>query len=600
MKKLLSILMATLMLIGTFAVLPVSAGNTDTLDDHLITHWDFAGDNVLADKAPNGASSDTLSVANKQNTSFENGIVTLNADATTYLTAADSADFMRTPQITNAEDSGKYDRTVFIRFKLDYVDGKKFAYNTIMAQNGAFNLNYNNSNSDTTKHEIWACSSYLNTENRVFGKTKDGDIVPDGSAWMTYAITYKKVYDETNGASFEASIYTKLETGISTARKTVNASSTDAGLKYTANPNLQDDECPADCTGNDNHQNKLGNMFVIGANWHHKHMGNNFTLIVDDIRIYDKALTGDELLRVKASITNPLPTPGVVPPPVEDDSDTEQFTNVGHSLTLKGNTDINFYFKPVDGAQISDNAEAKLTNASGKQVDIMALSEIPVTDGTYKYSFGVAAKQMNETFTLTVTDGENTVYTNTYSIREYAKYIIDNASKYEAKLVDLVKTMLNYGAYSQISFNYDTENLANKDLNLGAPAAFTAKEGLGAKTNGAVNGITYNAATLVLNDATHVVFKFIVNGISNNDITVEGAKDYRFMAGILQVESDGLVASALDDEVSVKVTVGDESITVSYSPLAYIMNMADSTDANTQNLVRAMYAYHVAAEAYVA
>ena len=72
------------------------------------------------------------------------------------------------------------------------------------------------------------------------------------------------------------------------------------------------------------------------------------------------------------------------------------------------------------------------------------------------------------------------------------------------------------------------------------------------------------------------------------------------MAGILQVESDGLVASALNDEVSVKVTVGDESITVSYSPLAYIMNMADSTDANTQNLVRAMYAYHVAAEAYVA
>ena len=588
MKKLLSILMATLMLIGTFAVLPVSAGNTDTLDDHLITHWDFAGDNVLADKAPNG-NPDTLIEGNPYRIAYGDGLATLKIGGPGVFYAEKSDDFLRTPALESTDDADRYDRTIFIRFKIsEFKDTDEFAY--IMNQNGAFNMYYR-LNGNTKDLRTYTA---LKADHNKAQATEY-----DVSEFVTVAIVYDKNYDAENGASMTASLYSGLENSDTTAIVSTDTKAYDL-LTYECTASADGSTtCSCGKTGTA-YNGACVDRFYIGGSPCHKNMGDNRNMVIDDIRIYDKALTGDELLLVKKSITNPLPTPGVVPPPVEDDSDTEQFTNVGHSLTLKGNTDINFYFKPVDGAEISANAKVALTNASGKQVDNKMLSDISKTDGTYKYSFGVAAKQMNETFTLTVTDGDNTVYTNTYSIREYAKYIIDNASKYEAKLVDLVTAMLNYGAYSQLSFNYDTENLANKDLNLGAPAAFTAKEGLGAKTNGAINGITYSAATLVLNDATHVVFKFIVDGISNNDITVEGAKDYKIMAGILQVESEGLVASALDDEVSVMVKVGNESITVSYSPLAYIMNMADSTDANTQNLVRAMYAYHVAAEAYVA
>ena len=58
MKKLVSLLTVLTLLLGIVAVLPVSAA--DALTDHLVTHYDFAGDNPLADKAEAGAASDTL------------------------------------------------------------------------------------------------------------------------------------------------------------------------------------------------------------------------------------------------------------------------------------------------------------------------------------------------------------------------------------------------------------------------------------------------------------------------------------------------------------------------------------------------------------
>ena len=614
MKKLISLLTVLTLLLGALAVIPVSAGDTDTLDDHLITHYDFAGDNVLADKAANGSSTDNLTAfTNDGKVDLStNGYVTLNQNGRRFLYAADSDDFFKTTE----------SRTLFIRFNISGYQNNARSYYPMATQNGALNVF-----TDTPKKtdgvvvgtSIRAATTILGAnsssdkivENAVFSTNTD----PTGvgtNQWFEIAISYDKTYDQDGNLTLMSTLYTQKSDGTWKVRKTCDSSlsssivCTDTG-SHTHNNNVdfERDEClynGTTCSANSSGcRSKLigtADAFILGANLHMCDLGNNSTLILDDVRIYDKALNLTEVSSISATITNPEPTPGVVPPPAGDDSDTEQFTNVGHSLTLDGNTDINYYFKPVDGAQISDNAEVKLT-AGGKQVDVKTLSEVAKTDGTYKYSYGIPAKQMNDVFTLTVTDGGATVYTNTYSVRQYVDTIL--AGNYSTELKALVKAMANYGAYSQLAFNYDTDNLANAGLNLAAPADITVTEGLGADTEGSASGISYSAATLVLNDVTHVVFKFIVSGVALEDITVTGADDYKLIAGTtLQVKSEGLVADKLDNEVTVAVTVGGETLTVSYSPLAYIMNMANAEDANTQNLVKAMYAYHVAAQAYTA
>ena len=39
-----------------------------------------------------------------------------------------------------------------------------------------------------------------------------------------------------------------------------------------------------------------------------------------------------------------------------------------------------------------------------------------------------------------------------YSVKDYAEYILENADSYSAETVILVKAMLNYGGYSQEHF----------------------------------------------------------------------------------------------------------------------------------------------------
>jgi hypothetical protein len=264
-------------------------------------------------------------------------------------------------------------------------------------------------------------------------------------------------------------------------------------------------------------------------------------------------------------------------------------------------TNINYYFDFNEDADYEANGTetVTITDEAGEDVMTCSLNELERSEQNgYKLTYGVSAKQMSESFTLTVKNGDTVLYTDAYSVRSYALYILENSSNYEKELIDLVKTMLNYGAYAQVAFDYSTDNLANEGYVM-TPPDITVTEGLGAIVNGSVSGLTYSAATLVLSNETHVALKFNVNGVDANSITVEGCEDYKIIAGkTLQIQSAGLVASDLDKYVQITVKAGDESVTVSYSPLAFIMNMANE-NGTTKDLVTSLYAYHLAAKNYV-
>lgn len=214
-------------------------------------------------------------------------------------------------------------------------------------------------------------------------------------------------------------------------------------------------------------------------------------------------------------------------------------------------------------------------------------------DGTYALTVKVAAAQMTDEITVQVVSGDLVSKEMTYTIRQYAKNIIDGDYKDTTKA--LAKAMLNYGAAAQKYFNYNTENLANMDYEIEntveIPAVDTSN-----MVSGSVDGIRYYGASLVYESKVAVRFYFAVTGDIN---------DYSFSIGNDPVLKDGLYYVEVADidpqdySKNIVLTVND-AMTVTYCPLTYISRMVSSDNTDLVNLVKAMYQYHLAVQAYLA
>ena len=123
-RKLLAILMVSVMLLGSFATVGAAADTTaSSIDDHLVVHYDFEGltkEEAMKDKAPAGTTKDNLTVLDHQNVAGAASYINFDLDngtvkrtrVWTQLTAAVSDDIL---SLNNKA-------TVFIRFKLPKLD----------------------------------------------------------------------------------------------------------------------------------------------------------------------------------------------------------------------------------------------------------------------------------------------------------------------------------------------------------------------------------------------------------------------------------------------------------------------------------------------
>ena len=64
------------------------------------------------------------------------------------------------------------------------------------------------------------------------------------------------------------------------------------------------------------------------------------------------------------------------------------------------------------------------------------------------------------------------------------------------------------------------------------------------------------------------------------------------------IEVSDILPQNLDAQISLRATnTQGQSISVSYGPMNYIVRMNQSGNANTRNLMKALYNYHLAAKA---
>lgn len=277
------------------------------------------------------------------------------------------------------------------------------------------------------------------------------------------------------------------------------------------------------------------------------------------------------------------------------DSYVDSYTTVtdvaGWSLTLGSDLSVNFKISVDDS--IRETAKVCISVAGAAKT--YEVSELTAdADGAYLISVKLAAAQMTDEIAVQLINGSDQSEKKTYSVRAYADSIL--AGKYSEATKTLVTQMLHYGAAAQNYFNYHIERLANAGLE--APGQVTPTTDKAAAYTGTVDGVAYSGATMLFRDKIAVRFYFQVTGdIGDYTFTVNGNSCTPVKKGdSYYIEAANINPQDLNTEITVQVS----GLTVSYSPMNYLVNMNRKGTAGLQTLVQALYAYHLAAQAYLA
>lgn len=261
----------------------------------------------------------------------------------------------------------------------------------------------------------------------------------------------------------------------------------------------------------------------------------------------------------------------------------------GHSISLDGNIGVNFYME-LDKSVIDDeNAYMQFTLPNDKTSTVkVSEADKKTVDGKeyYVFSCKVAPKEIYDIITAQIitSDGiKGKLYE--YSVKEYADYITSHSNDYYDDTINLVRAMMNYGNSAKAYFsNSETDDIsevtADNLKNFEKQISGTLPE-----------GIEYYGSSLLLESETTVRHYFKAKegtDVSKYDFKEKNSYYYTDIPNI----SAGQLGTA-------KVTtIGNWSI--SYSPMSYAYDVLNSNTAsdNLKNLIKALYLYNQAAEAY--
>ena len=264
----------------------------------------------------------------------------------------------------------------------------------------------------------------------------------------------------------------------------------------------------------------------------------------------------------------------------------------GYSLSLDGNIGVNFFME-LDKSVIADeNAYMKFRLPNGKtSVVLVGDAKQQTVSGTtyYVFSCEVAAKEMNETITAQIITSDKKGEIYEYSVADYIQYIRDNPTEFDEKTLSLVNAMAGYGDYAKAYFN--NENLdANTEMD--AVTADTLASFDKQISGDLPEGITYYGSSLLLESNTTMRHYFkVAEGTDVSALSFSGSKSNYYYIDIPNISAEKLGTIQ-------NVTIGN--CTISYSPMSYAYAVLSSknTSESLKSLVKSLYLYEQAAEAY--
>ena len=269
----------------------------------------------------------------------------------------------------------------------------------------------------------------------------------------------------------------------------------------------------------------------------------------------------------------------------------------GHSISLDGDIAVNFYMH-ID-PEITSHEGVVMQFCVPDTSTEYQYQEIEVSDNIkvgnyYVFKCRVAAKNMDSVISAQLVDGSNKSIVYTYSVKEYADYLLDNAAengtaeeKAYAKAAPLVRAMLTYGDNAKYYSGGDTEP---EQINTDIPE-YTSTVAPFAES-------IFDGATLSLKSQTTLSLYFV----SAQDITlsmdgknegVDYETDHKGNEYVIRIRN--IAIKDLNEYITIKVN-GQDAVT--YSPRTYCYKAQTSSDAKLVNTAKALYLYWQAADEY--
>ena len=268
---------------------------------------------------------------------------------------------------------------------------------------------------------------------------------------------------------------------------------------------------------------------------------------------------------------------------------------VGHTISLDGDLGVNFYMELSPEIAASETAYMHFIIPNGNkttEVDV-PVSQATVKGNYYIFKCNVAAKDMDSTVTGRIIDGETYGTEYTYSVKQYADYLLEHADKNGteqekayADAVPLVEKMLQYGAYAKEYFD-KTNTLGNlEDVDIDIADAVIGEF---------TDGTTFEGVTLSLKSETTLSLYF-KSGETLEFTCFDYDVETVISGGYQIARIRGIQAKNIGDMITLNVN----GVTVEYSPLNYCRNVLENGNQpdSLKNVVKALYLYWQAAAVY--
>lgn len=283
----------------------------------------------------------------------------------------------------------------------------------------------------------------------------------------------------------------------------------------------------------------------------------------------------------------------------------------GYQVILNSKLQVRYYMKLSENIMNSENSGMEYV-VDG---ECKYAKRTDYNDGLVFYTFELAPKYIASTIELSFNYNGISYHLENFSIRDYLEIIIknkDNKVEYSAAK-DISLAVLEYGACSQLYFNYNTDDLADKNYPLHNYNNVNEEEIVDTKThlygNEANEEFEFLGCALSLNAGTSINLYFS-NELSKNeidekyDIYVLGAGDktveYRVLPHILMVALNDIPIAEIDDAFCFVIKNKNGNVLqMEFSCIKYFeLVMEQSSDESLKNLCKTMYLYNKEANNY--
>ena len=232
----------------------------------------------------------------------------------------------------------------------------------------------------------------------------------------------------------------------------------------------------------------------------------------------------------------------------------------------------------------------------------------------YGFTCYLSSVQMAETVTPTLhyTRGgvEQTYTGESFSVKDYIDYVVENSGSFPSKVVTLVKALGDYGHYAQIYLG--GRNGWEAGTNYTAIAKYraedyadysdytTALSGNGVSKDIASTAVTGVSYSLNLDSNTYVNVQLATTDSLIASATVDGKTLYLSSSGKFRTQGLPILKLGTPIVITGRGSANTTTFTVTLSGLSYIRAILNSGSTSTaaKNAVAALYDYYTAARTY--